>query len=117
MKKEDEDLDTDQETDRLLGQQYNDGTGYYDTAKLQVGQRQVKSHDRSNANGHIKTGANVYNGGPPGRAVPLPAPPASHHLATNCPACLAAQENESSKKKPSKTKEVLIEGVLFRARY
>jgi len=58
MKKEDEDLDTDQETDRLLGQQYNDDTGYYDTAK-----------------------------------------------------------NESSKKKPSKTKEVLIEGVLFRARY
>lgn len=65
LKKEDEDLDTDQETDRLLGQQYNDDTGYYDTAK-----------------------------------------------------------NESSKKKPSKTKEgpvtdpkVLIEGVLFRARY
>merc|ERR1719495_2571328 len=26
-------------------------------------------------------------------------------------------KNESSKKKPSKTKEVLIEGVLFRARY
>merc|ERR1719445_1579617 len=65
MKKEDEDLDTDQETDRLLGQQYSEDNGYYDTAK-----------------------------------------------------------NESSKKKPSKTKEgpvtdpkVLIEGVLFRARY
>ena len=28
--KEDEDLDTDQETDRLLGQQYNDDNGYYD---------------------------------------------------------------------------------------
>merc|ERR1719273_2456107 len=65
MKKEDEDLDTDQETDRLLGQQYNDDTGYYDTVK-----------------------------------------------------------NESSKKKAAKPKEgpvtdpkVLIEGVLFRARY
>jgi len=64
-KKEEEDLDTDQETDRLLGQQYNDDNGYYDTSK-----------------------------------------------------------NESSKKKASKTKEgpvtdpkVLIEGVLFRARY
>merc|ERR1719414_2670682 len=49
-----------------------------------------------------------------------------HHVVTNCPACLVAhaQENESSKKKASKTKEgpvtdpkVLIEGVLFRARY
>ena len=29
--KEDEDLDTDQETDRLLGQQYNDDNGYYDS--------------------------------------------------------------------------------------
>ena len=28
--KDDEDLDTDQETDRLLGQQYNDDNGYYD---------------------------------------------------------------------------------------
>ena len=28
--KEEEDLDTDQETDRLLGQQYNDDNGYYD---------------------------------------------------------------------------------------
>ncbi|XP_071750066.1 uncharacterized protein [Lepeophtheirus salmonis] len=55
--KEDDDLDTDQETDRLLGQQYNDDNGYYDT------------------------------------------------------------KNEASKKKTSKSKEVLIEGVLFRARY
>lgn len=45
-------------------------------------------HNRSN--GHIKTGGSVYNGGPPGRAVPQPGP--SHHLATNCPACLAAEE-------------------------
>ena len=29
--KEEEDLDTDQETDRLLGQQYNDDNGYYDS--------------------------------------------------------------------------------------
>merc|ERR1719210_2054056 len=65
MKKDEEDLDTDQETDRLLGQQYSDDNGYFDTTK-----------------------------------------------------------NESSKKKASKTKEgpvtdpkVLIEGVLFRARY
>ncbi len=29
--KEDEELDTDQETDRLLGQQYNDDNGYYDS--------------------------------------------------------------------------------------
>jgi len=61
--KDDEDLDTDQETDRLLGQQYNDDNGYYD------------------------------------------------------------QKNEAAKKKGTKTKEavtdpkVLIEGVLFRARY
>ena len=27
----DDDLDTDQETDRLLGQQYNDDNGYYDS--------------------------------------------------------------------------------------
>jgi hypothetical protein len=59
----DDDLDTDQETDRLLGQQYNDDNGYYDS------------------------------------------------------------KNEAAKKKGSKTKEglsdpkVLIEGVLFRARY
>jgi len=33
--KEDEELDTDQETDRLLGQQYNDDNGYYD-AKVRV---------------------------------------------------------------------------------
>merc|ERR1712223_432041 len=58
-----DDLDTDQETDRLLGQQYNDDNGYYDS------------------------------------------------------------KNEAAKKKGSKTKEglsdpkVLIEGVLFRARY
>ena len=34
--KEDEDLDTDQETDRLLGQQYNDDNGYYDSKVSQV---------------------------------------------------------------------------------
>ena len=28
---DDDDLDTDQETDRLLGQQYNDDNGYYDS--------------------------------------------------------------------------------------
>merc|ERR1719429_1059591 len=33
----------------------------------------------------------------------------------NCPACIL--QNEAAKKKGSKTKEVLIEGVLFRARY
>lgn len=32
--KDDEDLDTDQETDRLLGQQYNDDNGYYDQKVL-----------------------------------------------------------------------------------
>jgi hypothetical protein len=30
-KEGDEDLDTDQETDRLLGQQYNDDNGYYES--------------------------------------------------------------------------------------
>ena len=38
--KEDEDLDTDQETDRLLGQQYNDDNGYYDQ-KVKKKYRQI----------------------------------------------------------------------------
>ncbi|XP_040578839.1 uncharacterized protein [Lepeophtheirus salmonis] len=93
--KEDDDLDTDQETDRLLGQQYNDDNGYYDTKVWRkTGPRMVDSF-----NCH---------------------PEPSHE--NDCPAC-RLQKNEASKKKTSKSKEalsdpkVLIEGVLFRARY
>lgn len=48
MKKEDEDLDTDQETDRLLGQQYNDDTGYYDTVKNESSKKKAAKPKEGN---------------------------------------------------------------------
>ena len=32
-----------QETDRLLGQQYNDDTGYYDTVKVRIAKKLIVS--------------------------------------------------------------------------
>ena len=41
-KEGEDDLDTDQETDRLLGQQYNDDNGYYDSKVRTVTQQIFK---------------------------------------------------------------------------
>jgi hypothetical protein len=43
-KEGEDDLDTDQETDRLLGQQYNDDNGYYDSKVRTVTQHIFKGN-------------------------------------------------------------------------
>ncbi|XP_037082655.1 protein lin-10-like isoform X2 [Pollicipes pollicipes] len=83
----DEEPDTDQETDRLLGQKKTSEETAQDKGWRKPRPRMPKSH----TTGEL--------------APPSPAAP-------DCP-----QKDREGVKKKTKTKEVLIEGVLFRARY
>ncbi|XP_048489182.1 amyloid-beta A4 precursor protein-binding family A member 1 [Plutella xylostella] len=100
---EEDEADTDLETDRLLGQQRTDDQGFFDDK----GWRKPKSRTVMPAGS--ATGARS----PPHPAAD-PAEPRDDHVSLN--------NKDKDAKKKSKNKEavnrsVLIEGVLFRARY
>ncbi|CAG9118012.1 unnamed protein product [Plutella xylostella] len=100
---EEDEADTDLETDRLLGQQRTDDQGFFDDK----GWRKPKSRTVMPAGS--ATGARS-----PPHAAADPAEPRDDHVSLN--------NKDKDAKKKSKNKEavnrsVLIEGVLFRARY
>ncbi|XP_049830775.1 uncharacterized protein LOC126272172 isoform X6 [Schistocerca gregaria] len=117
----DEEADTDLETDRLLGQQRTDDHGFFDDGTTWRG---AKSRTVGAGN---KTAPSRTTVAPPVAAV-SPSSPGESSSSTVTPAgatrgdtqttttSRSRKDKESSKKK-SRNKEVLIEGVLFRANY
>ncbi|CAG0890214.1 unnamed protein product [Darwinula stevensoni] len=100
---DDEDLDTDQETDRLLGQQRGEDAGFDDDKVLGIGKSRTPAVKQANSTGVASISTSFINSNAKNRA---------------------SKEKEVPGKKKGKSKEgflhdpaVLIEGVLFRARY
>ncbi|XP_050734173.1 protein lin-10-like isoform X2 [Eriocheir sinensis] len=122
-----DDGDTDQETDRLLGQQRSDDPGFYDEKgwrrpKTRTAMPRPPNH-KANGGGATNNGSTPSTPIGQGQQVPsnqTPSPPpdmAAPNKTKN------KKEKETNKKK-GRSKEVmihepavLIEGVLFRARY
>ncbi|XP_077286670.1 uncharacterized protein LOC143911524 isoform X15 [Arctopsyche grandis] len=110
---DDDEADTDLETDRLLGQQRTDDQGFYDEKGWRKGKSQTMS------------AANTAPSHPPTPPAPPPAPasppstpsPGERPEITDTPATDIKHKKDKDSKKKGKNKEVLIEGVLFRARY
>ncbi|XP_055680912.1 uncharacterized protein LOC129788691 [Lutzomyia longipalpis] len=129
MSAEDEEADTDLETDRLLGQQRLDDQGFYEDKGMWKG-KLVRSPSSSKsppsgqlAQSTIRQGVGTalsptspISGGSGGRISPAT-------LADKSPTDSISSKKDDSRKGKSRNKEglldpaVLIEGVLFRARY
>ncbi|KAL0851545.1 hypothetical protein ABMA28_007333 [Loxostege sticticalis] len=95
---DEDEADTDLETDRLLGQQRTDDQGFFDDK----GWRKPKSRTVMPA-GSVSGAAR--------------SPPHTHDATDNRDEDALHNGKDKDGKKKSKNKEVLIEGVLFRARY
>ncbi|XP_053622409.1 uncharacterized protein LOC128681970 isoform X3 [Plodia interpunctella] len=96
---DEDEADTDLETDRLLGQQRTDDQGFFD----EKGWRKPKSRT-------------VMPAMPAGSVTSAARSPHAHEPDNRDEEALHNGKDKDVKKK-SKNKEVLIEGVLFRARY
>ncbi|KAK8735105.1 hypothetical protein OTU49_005495 [Cherax quadricarinatus] len=105
-----DDGDTDQETDRLLGQQRSDDTGFYD----EKGWRRGKPRSLiSRANG-----GGASNCSTPSTPIGQAHQGSTNHTPSSPPDMASSNKKEKeANKKKGRSKEVLIEGVLFRARY
>ncbi|GAB0087184.1 amyloid-beta A4 precursor protein-binding family A member 1 isoform X1 [Sergentomyia squamirostris] len=128
MSAEDEEADTDLETDRLLGQQRLDDQGFFEDKTGVWKSKLVKSPSGSKsppplAQSTIRQGVGTalsptspVSGGSGGRISPAT-------LADKSPTDSIGSKKDESRKGKSRNKEatldpaVLIEGVLFRARY
>ncbi|XP_059618780.1 protein lin-10-like isoform X1 [Phlebotomus argentipes] len=126
MSGEDEEADTDLETDRLLGQQRLDDQGFYEDKTGMWKGKLAKSPSGSKspplAQSTIRQGVGTalsptspVSGGSGGRISPAT-------LADKSPTDSIGSKKDDSRKGKSRNKEaldpaVLIEGVLFRARY
>ncbi|XP_045128141.1 uncharacterized protein LOC123514343 isoform X13 [Portunus trituberculatus] len=122
-----DDGDTDQETDRLLGQQRSDDPGFYD----EKGWRRPKTrtvmprppNHKANGGGATSNGSTPSTPIGQGQQVPsnqAPSPPPD----MAAPNKTKIKKEKETNKKKGRSKEVmihepavLIEGVLFRARY
>ncbi|XP_049762694.1 uncharacterized protein LOC126088553 isoform X2 [Schistocerca cancellata] len=117
----DEEADTDLETDRLLGQQRTDDHGFFDDGTTWRG---AKSRTVGAGN---KTAPSRTTVAPPVAAVSPPSPGESSSSTvtpagatrgdTQTTTTSRSRKDKESSKKKSRNKEVLIEGVLFRANY
>ncbi|XP_047118196.1 uncharacterized protein LOC124798714 isoform X7 [Schistocerca piceifrons] len=117
----DEEADTDLETDRLLGQQRTDDHGFFDDGTTWRG---AKSRTVGAGN---KTAPSRTTVAPPVAAVSPPSPGESSSSTvtpagatrgdTQATTTSRSRKDKESSKKKSRNKEVLIEGVLFRANY
>ncbi|OQR69339.1 protein lin-10-like [Tropilaelaps mercedesae] len=126
---QEDDCDTDQETDRLLGEQRSEDNGFYDeksqssTGNPNSNSKQRKTNiDNNNHRTTTTSAPAVANNGNGGAG--------SNHSSTNSTsnstsACNSSNSNQSSANSSNTTSKeviihdpsVLIEGVLFRARY
>ncbi|XP_022691786.1 uncharacterized protein LOC111262072 isoform X5 [Varroa jacobsoni] len=121
---QEDDCDTDQETDRLLGEQRSEDNGFYDeksqssTGNPNSNSKQRKTNiDNNNLRTTTTTSSSVTAASNGSGAA------GSNHSSTNSTSnstsnCTSTNSNQSSANSSNTTsKEVLIEGVLFRARY
>ncbi|XP_037298852.1 uncharacterized protein LOC115446582 [Manduca sexta] len=112
---DEDEADTDLETDRLLGQQRTDDQGFFDDK----GWRKPKSRTVMPATGGPAAPAGAGAGGAGGAAAP-PREPRAHDDARDEHALHNGKDKDGKKKSKNKEesiRSVLIEGVLFRARY
>ncbi|XP_069182123.1 uncharacterized protein [Procambarus clarkii] len=122
-----DDGDTDQETDRLLGQQRSDDPGFYDEKgwrrpKTRTVMPRATNH-KANGGGATSNGSTPSTPIGQGQQVSTNQTPSSPPDMASTNKNKAKKEKEANKKK-GRSKEVmihepavLIEGVLFRARY
>ncbi|XP_042205475.1 amyloid-beta A4 precursor protein-binding family A member 2-like isoform X3 [Homarus americanus] len=122
-----DDGDTDQETDRLLGQQRSDDPGFYD----EKGWRRPKTRTvmPRAANHKANGGGATSNGSTPSTPIGQNQQVSTNQTPSSPPDMPSTNKNKNKKekeanKKKGRSKEVmihepavLIEGVLFRARY
>ncbi|XP_064119273.1 uncharacterized protein LOC135224319 isoform X13 [Macrobrachium nipponense] len=115
-----DDGDTDQETDRLLGQQRSDDPGFYD----EKGWRRPKTRTvlPRAANHKANGGGATSNGSTPSTPSGQSHQVSANQTPSSPPDMATTNKNKNKKeketnKKKGRSKEVLIEGVLFRARY